>query len=281
MFRNFITVALRNLLKQKLFAGFNILGISMGIACCLVVYLTIQHHYSQDEFHVNAPAIFTVNHVRTVNGEPELWATSPDAIGTALKAAVPQVKRTVRFEGVRAVVKSGGNAFHEHVRLADREFFRMFSFPLAKGSTDPLADPAGLVLSDATARKYFGDRDPVGQPLTVVFEGNVRRTFTVRAVAAPFPHLASFGFDLLVGYGAGKALGWRENDWTRSVQATFVQVDQPGDEARVTAALGQLQRLHNAINTQAPVASFYLNNLTAIALDAHKTRHSISGGTSP
>ena len=281
MLRNFFTVAFRNLLKQKLFAGFNILGISMGIACCIVVYLLIQHQYSQDAFHANAPAIFEVNHVRTTNGEPELWATSPDAVGPALKAALPQVKRFVRMQGVEAVVKQGSNVFHEYVRLADPAFFQLFSFPIATGSANPLADPSGIVLSDAAAHKYFGEKSALGQPMTVLFGGNVRRTFTVRAVTAPFPHTASFGFELLVGYDVGKALGWREADWKRSVQATFVELQQPGDTARVTAALTHLLALHNAVNSEAPIRSFYLDNLAELSRNSHKTRHSISTGTSP
>lgn len=281
MIRNFFIVAFRNLLKQKLFAAFNVLGIAMGIACCLVVYLTIRHQLSQDSFHANAPAVFAVNHVRTINGQPELWGTSPDAVGPALKAALPQVKRFVRFHGTNAVVKSGGNVFHEYVRLADPDFFRMFTFPLANGSADPLADPNGLVLSDAAARKYFGKNEAVGRSLTLLFDGNVRRTFVVRAVAAPFSHLASFSFDVLVGYGAGKGLGWRENDWKRSVQVTFVQVGKPGDEIRVAAALGRMLKLHNAVNAQAPIASFYLDNLRDVSRHSYKTRHSVSGGTSP
>ncbi len=72
MIRSFLRVALRNLYRQKLFAGFNLMGISMGLACCIVVYLLIRHQLHQDAFHRNAASIFIVNHVRTPNGQPDL-----------------------------------------------------------------------------------------------------------------------------------------------------------------------------------------------------------------
>jgi putative ABC transport system permease protein len=116
MLKNFLKIALRNLYKQRLFAGFNILGISMGIACCIVVYLFIQHVNSLDAFHANAPNIFMLNHVRTINGTPESWATSPAPLGPALQADLPEVKRIVRLNGAGAVVKYGDKIFHETVR---------------------------------------------------------------------------------------------------------------------------------------------------------------------
>jgi len=281
MLRHFFTVALRQLSRQSLFAGFNLFGIATGIACCIVVYLLIQHHYSLDAFHKNAPSLFTINHVRTTNGQSELWAGSPDALGPALQKDLPQITRVVRYDGANAVVKYGSTVFHEFIRLADPEFFRMFSFPLQAGQADPLRDVSGIVLSDAMARKYFGDKPAVGKSLTVLFNGNTRRTFTVTAVAAPFPNTASFSFDLLVHYKVGNALGWSGNDWKRTVQATFIQLAKPTDADAVARALPSYTRLHNAINDQAPIRSFYLENVTEISLSSYKTRHSLSGGTSP
>lgn len=281
MLSNFLKVALRNLAKQKLFAGFNILGISMGIACCIVVYLLIQHQLSQDAFHANAPTIFMVNHMRTTNGEPERWATSPDAIGPALQSDVADVKRFVRYNGSGAVVKQGSNVFHEYIHFADPGFFRMFSFPLQAGNADPLSDPSGVVLSEAMARKYFGDDEAIGKSLTVLFNGTIRRNFTVKAVAAPFPNTASFSFDLLVNYSVGNALGWQASDWSRQVQATFIQLNNANAASKVTAALQKYVKLHNEINHQAPVNSFFIENLTEVSQNAHMTRHSFTSGTSP
>lgn len=281
MIKNFLTVALRNLYRQKLFAGFNILGISMGIACCIVVYLLIHHQFNQDAFHTNAPSIFIVNHVRTTNGQPELWETSPDPIGPALQRDLAEVKRVVRYHGTSAVVRYGSNAFQEYIHLADPDFFRMFTFPIQTGSADPIRDPSGIVLSDDMARKYFGSETAVGKQLTLIFAGNIRRTFTVRAVAAPFPNTASFSFGLMANYQAGRELGFTENDWTRQVQGTFIQLDSPASADKVTKALSRYVKLHNEVDQQVPIQSFYLDNVRDMSVNAHKTRHSFSGGTSP
>lgn len=281
MLKNFFKIALRNLYKQRLFAGFNILGISMGIACCIVVYLFIQNLYSQEAFHTNAPSIFMVNHVRTANGAPELWSPSPAAIGPALQTDLAEVKQFVRFDGTGTVVKYGDKVFNEYTRFADPAFFQVFSFALQDGSADPLRDPSGIVLSDQTARKYFGSAQAVGKQLTLLFDGKTKRSFTVRAVAAPFLHTASFSFDLMVNYAVGKDLGWQDNDWARQVDGTFIQLDSPASAAKVTQALKKYVKLHNDINHQVVINSFYLDNLRDISLNSHKTRHSFTSGTSP
>lgn len=281
MLLNFLRVAIRNLLKQKLFAGFNLLGIAMGIACCLVVYLLIQHQYNQDAFHTNADRIFMVHHMRTTNGEPERWATSPDAIGPVLQKDLTEVTNMARYQGQSVVVKYGSNVFNEYIHLADPAFLSMFSFPLQAGNPHALANPSDIILSESMARKYFGSENPIGKSITVVFDGRTRRDFTVAGVAAPFPNTASLTFNMLVNYGVGNQLGWTAGDWKRPVQATFIQLDKPESAGRVTAALNRYVRTYNSINSQAPVNSFFLDNLTQIGLNAHMTRHSFSGGTSP
>ena len=281
MIGNFFKIALRNLWKQKLFAGFNILGISMGIACSVIVYLLIQHQFSQDVFHTNASTTFIINHIRAANGQPERWITSPDAIGPALQADVAEVKQFVRFQSNSVVVKQGNNAFHDYVHFTDPNFFTLFSFPLRSGSPNPLSDPNGIVLSDAAARKYFGEKEAVGQVLTLVFDGKAKQSFTVKAVAAPFPNTASFSFDMLVNYSVGKALGWRENDWTRTVQATFIQVSKPADIEKVAVSLAKQLKRYNEANSQAPISSFYADNLLDISKNGYQTRHSFASGTSP
>jgi ABC-type antimicrobial peptide transport system permease subunit len=280
MYKNFFTIALRNLYKQRLFAGFNILGISMGIACCIVVYLLIQHQFSQDAFHQHANRLFMVNHVRTANGAPERWASSPAPIGPALKAELAEVKEVVRFQGSDAVVKYGEHVFHESIRFADPGFFRMFSFPLQAGSSDPLSDPSAIVLSDAMARKYFGTGEAIGKQLTLLFDGKVKRSFTVKAVAAPFPNTASFSFGMLVNFSVGKDLGWQD-DWAQQVDATFIQLNAPASAEKVQRSLTRYVKVHNDINRQFPIASFYLDNLRDVSQHAHMTRHTLSSGTSP
>jgi putative ABC transport system permease protein len=280
MLKNFLKIALRNLYKQRLFAGFNILGISIGIACCIVVYLLIQHQFSQDAFHAHADRIFMVNHMRTVNGAPERWSPSPAPIGPALQNDLAEVEEVVRFHGSGAVVKSGEHVFHEYIRIADPGFFRVFSFPLQAGSPDPLSDPSGMVLSDEMARKYFGTEQAIGKQLTVLFNGETKRSFTVKAVAAPFPNTASFSFDLLVNYQVGKELGWQDG-WNQQVDGTFIQLKSPEVAAKVSQSLSHYVKVHNDINHALPIGSFYLDNLRDMSQNAHQTRHSLSGGTSP
>lgn len=260
MIANYILLAYRNLLSNKVASFINIFGLSIAVACGITVFLFLKNYWTLDNFHVNGDRIFMVEYVAEVEGETQTAGDAPAPIAPALAADFPQVEQTVRIEkeGVRVFNKE--NIFNEILTYADTGFFRMFTFPLKYGNPAALADPNALILSSEAAEKYFPGQVPVGQPFSVVTDDQQHKQFTVQGVAKPFPNNAGFAFDLLTGYHpVHEAL--RNQDWTTHISGVFVSVRKAEDIAYLSGQMSRYVALYNSNNPDRPVKSFVFDNL--------------------
>ncbi|MEX1055931.1 MAG: ABC transporter permease, partial [Rhodothermales bacterium] len=170
MLRNYLLVALRNLRKYKLYASINVVGLALGLAFCTLIFLYVRDEMTYDLFHERADRIHRVYRASyNPDGSSEQndpWLPMP--LGPAMKADLPEVDEYVRLSQNRRFVRSEGEAMEEELLFADPSFFRVFSFSLRSGDPEAaLADPGSVVLTEAAARKYFGDQDPVGRLLAI------------------------------------------------------------------------------------------------------------------
>ncbi len=187
MIRNYIKIAIRNLLRYKTFSFINIFGLALGTACFLYILLYLQDEYSYDKHHVDTGRIYRITSELTLNtaNEPHRMATCSPPIPFAMKLDFPEVEAAVRF--VNAVGNSqqlfryDGKAFYETAGVyADSTFFNIFSYEFLYGSPNQaLRAPFSIVLSEPTAKKFFGDMDPVGKILEIdTDEGRQNLTVT-------------------------------------------------------------------------------------------------------
>lgn len=203
MFKNYLLVALRTLWKHRVYSFINIAGLAAGMACCFVIFLYVRDEISFDHFHERANRIYRITMHSTLSGEVHTFARTPFPMGPLLAEEIPGVETTVRLYGRSAGVEVHGRKGNsaEAVRFqepqfwfADSTFFRVFSFPLLKGdSATALTRPHSVVLTEETARKYFGTTDPVGQ--TMIVEGHY--PFTVTGVLRSLPSNSHIQFDFL------------------------------------------------------------------------------------
>src|SRR5687767_11490021 len=157
MLKNYIKIAWRNLNKNRAFSFINILGLTIGITVCMMIYIFIMHEFSVDDFHSNKKNIYRVmrSFDPTKPGTPYL---SP-SYGPALLNDYPQdISKSVRIMPVSLLITVGDKSFREkNVYATDRDFFEMFSFPLLEGNKSSiLNEPGSVALSESTAKKYFG-----------------------------------------------------------------------------------------------------------------------------
>ena len=281
MFKNYLKVAIRNIRKQGYYAIFNSLGIAMGIALSLVVYMLVDHQKSLDDFHQNRKEIFVINELHTTNGIPENQFQTMAPVAMALKNKSPLVESVVRFYSTPAIAKRGDQVFQENIRLVDPEFLNMFSFQLADGDRHALENPSGLVISSAIAKKYFGETPAMGKQMTILFNDSTKRVFTVQAVAAPFPDNASFGFGILANFSNTKSLGVDENNWKQKLEASFIQLKSADSKSKLDLPMAAILKDYNAVNTDQPVKSLYLDNLKDIPKHGYFTRNAIAIGSHP
>lgn len=262
MLQNHFKIAYRSLRSNKLVSGINIVGLSIAIGCCIVVYLFLKSYFSLDDFHANASRIFMVEYVVENNGKEEIYGRSPMPVGPALADNFPQVERAVRTQLTEAKVFSGEGVFDELLYFADPGYFDMFTFPLAQGSPAGLYEPEGVILSHEAAQKFFPNENAMGKAITVSFGGKIKKALTVKGVAAPFPGNTGLRFDLLMGFEAGVPLKLTEpGNWAAMARATFVQLKPHTSATDLEKGMAQFVAQHNAADPGLAIQSFVLDNL--------------------
>ncbi|MBN1789159.1 MAG: ABC transporter permease [Bacteroidales bacterium] len=200
MFSNFLKSALRNIFRHKTYVIINILGLAVGFACSLLIFLFVIHELSFDKFNEKYDRIYRLYLVGKM-GETEFtgaWTAAPTA--RTFVEEFPEVETAVRMQRWdEALIRIDDRKFIESdIALADSGFFDMFSLKLLEG--DPqraLAQPHAVVLTASTAKKYFNEQEAVGQHLRI---GNDSVLFTITGVMEDVPENSHFEFDLLISF---------------------------------------------------------------------------------
>jgi putative ABC transport system permease protein len=197
MIKNYLLVAIKHLRKQKIFSFINILGLTVGITCCFMIFLFILNELSYDDFHKNGKNIYRVYRVSNTNGEPrEIPYLSP-AYATALVNDYPDaIQKAVRVMVDNDLISYKNISFNEkRIYLTDNNFFNFFDFKLLKGNpATVLKEPNSVVLTETAAKKYFGNDDPLGK----VLEFNKQQQLKVTGIAADVPVNSHLEFDMVM-----------------------------------------------------------------------------------
>lgn len=169
MFRNYVKVAFRNIKKQKFYSFINIAGLSIGMACCIFIFLFVQDELSFDKFHTNFDRTYRILTEFDNNGERTVIAPTAIPLAPALKADLPEITSIARISCKSSyLIGTGDKYFYEYVVYADPDFLEIFSYPLLAGDVKSvLSDPYSIVITERVAEKYFGDDDPMGKILTI------------------------------------------------------------------------------------------------------------------
>ena len=203
MLRNFIHIALRNLRKHPVYTGINLIGMAVGIACCLLILLFVADERSYDRDWPEKERIFRMSLERIYPDRRTGYAIVPPSYAQSVKNECPEVEAVVRiadFNNAAAVAfKVGDRIFEEkNVLAADSTFFKVFNIPMLHGNPDQvLTDANGVVLSESTARRFFGKTDVVGQILQLA-GANQPGNLPVVGVCADVPGNTHFRFSVLL-----------------------------------------------------------------------------------
>jgi len=195
MFKHFLKITLRSLSKRGMFSIINILGLSIGLAVVLLMYLQIQHELSFDKSFKESKNIYRVNAEWFLYRTGETTALTPAGLAQVMKETIPGVEAAVRIFHRAHILKVGEFEEDTGIHWSDEGFFRLFDTPIIYGSTDEMWErPDALALSEKTAKKMFGNRNPVGE--TVLFGPSLMQ---ICAVYKDFPINSSFSRFLIIG----------------------------------------------------------------------------------
>jgi ABC-type antimicrobial peptide transport system permease subunit len=266
MIWSYLKIALRNLLRSKLYAFINITGLSVAIALCVVAYVNYQFSESFDSFHENGDQIYRIKSKVQEKNRVRNWAYVPRPISDVAAKEVPGIIRSTRFRFDSGVLRYGDKVFNESLSYADENFFQMFSFPFVSGNENALQEKNTMVISRTIAKKYFGDENPIDKRMVLSFDGEESFGVVVGAVIEDIPLNSSFQFDILLPYSRAKDLRELDlEDWGSWTAAALIQVDDQADIAGIERQLQSYVQRQNEANEEYKVREFYLDPLKNLA----------------
>jgi putative ABC transport system permease protein len=200
MLKNYFLIAIRNLKNYKGYSLINILGLSIGIACCVIIMLYVRNEISFDQYHEKADRIYRIEYCRRFADKEIHNVRTPAQWAPALKNDYPAIADFVRLKPPRSrwMVKYEDRLFFEKgFVFADSTVFSVFDFELVRGNPkDVLAAPNTVVLTEEMVKKYFGNEDPIGK--TILLDN--KHIITVTGIMKRIPRNSHFDFDFLASF---------------------------------------------------------------------------------
>ncbi|HMB91089.1 MAG TPA: ABC transporter permease, partial [Rhodothermales bacterium] len=251
MLTNYLKIALRNLKQHKAYTAINVTGLAVGMACCLLLLLYVQHELVFDRFHDHADRIIRLGRLAAYPDEIKRFANTGAAAAPTLKAEFPAVEKMVRIMPSYPqdlLVSHGDQRFYETTFFwADSTVFDVFSFSLKRG--DPrtaLTEPFTIVLTEAMARKYFGDEDPMGKTLTA--HHWTTHDYTVTGILEEVPATSHLQFDFLASMvGEEPLYPWLfdgEGQWSNSLSFAYLLLSDADAAATLEPQLADFAKRH-------------------------------------
>ena len=216
MFRNTLKIAWRHVKRHKGYAFINVFGLAVSIACCVLMFLWVLDEITYDRFYPDAERIYRIGYYAVVQGNTMHGVQACPTMAPALNDEFPEVEVAMKFRKLGfPVIRYGDKVFSEERWCAgDSLFFDVLSVPVIAG--DPKAamrQPNAVVINQSTARKYFGDEDPIGKTLNA----DKRRDWIIMGVVKDIPHNSHFHFDFMasmISYrGMGEEPTWLSNNY--------------------------------------------------------------------
>lgn len=266
MLKNYLKVAIRNLIRQKGFSFINIFGLALGISCTTLIALWVTDELSYDRFHASHERMFRIT--ATLPEMKIKAAVTSAPLGPAMKDQLPEIEDMVRISGLNTdLLQVGDNKFDEkRIIYADSNFFKFFDFKFIKGDRESaLLKPEGIVITEAMAIRYFGTTDAVDK----IIRKNNKDDFSVTAVIENVPSNSHLRFDFVqpLRYLARTNNDLKNNVWDNFNWYTYIRVND-----KVASDPGALTRLEQGLqdlykkNEQGLKVSFILQPLTDIHL---------------
>ena len=241
MFKNYFKTALRNLSKNKFYTSINIIGLAVGLATCLLIFLYVVDELSYDKYNANADRIYRVNNEIKFNGNYLDLAQVPAVMGSTMLREMPQVQQYVRmnWHGSFLVKKGNENIQEQRVAYADSTLFDVFTLPVIAGNAKTaLKDYHSLVITESIAKKYFNSTDVVGKTMLMNDTSNYKITAVIKDVSKQ----SHFHFDFFVPMLEN--FGNNEDNWLSENYTTYILLKKNADVKQVEAQLNPFMDRH-------------------------------------
>jgi putative ABC transport system permease protein len=278
MIRNYIKIALRNLLKNRGYSFINIGGLAIGLASAILIFLWVADEYSFNKFHTNYNRIYQLYQSSEWNmGHIGTGQSMPYPLKEVLPDKASQIEYIAMANwGEGNLLQVGEKRMTEFGYSVSEDFLKMFSFTLVKGDQQhALDEPTSIVITESTAKSLFGDVDPIGQVIRI----DNTRDQKVTGVIADFPKQSQFEFDYLLPFSFYEATNsWIERakgGWDNNSFQMFVQLREGATEAETNDAIRNVLKDNNP---KSPTAKLFLHPMSKWRLHANFEEGKNTGG---
>jgi ABC-type antimicrobial peptide transport system permease subunit len=260
MIKYYFKIALRNIKRYPAHSVLNISGMVIGIVCAILILLWVHDEWSYDRHFENQ---------KLSGGEGSLLAITPGGLAPALKKEYPEIIRTSRYQPLPLTLKKGDEFIEEPVALIDQDFLKMFNIQFVRGDINSaLNEPHNIILTEETARKFFGNEDALGK--TIQSRGYV---VTVTGVVKSLPHNSHIRFNYLVPIAWLTEMGGNIDDWKGRTH-TYIELLKGTDSKLVGNKIqGFIKKYNKESNSE-----IFLQNIQKIHLcSSRKYTYDYSG----
>lgn len=205
MLKNHLKIAFRQLKKQKFYSAVNIIGLAIGVTCCLLIALFIKDELSYDQQHPNIENLYRVARKVNINESKGIYSALPPTISTTLVDEIPEIKKAARinphfFNAGNNIIRKEDQKegfYEDGFVYADQEIFELFDLPLIHGDKENiLKDPFNIVITERIAKKYFQNENPVGK--TLIFNDEQSQTYKITGVMENIREQSHFHYDFFM-----------------------------------------------------------------------------------
>lgn len=263
MFKNFLKITLRNLLKNKVYVSINIVGLGLALACCIVAYLNSQYNWDFDKNHEKIGNIFHVHNFTEQRGEVREFGRVPYPLKDVVDTELPESVKMFRFEAHVFTVRdvNQDKVFHTSVSYADPGFLESYTFPLIDGDLSGYHDIEKTVVTQEYADKFYPDGDAIGKVLTVFDDTGISFNFLIAGVVERAPNNSSVHFEMLIAF-ENRYRMYDDNvkgNWEQFAFNTFVYLEDPSKVAEIESLLDNYLSIQNQANPDFAIQRFALH----------------------
>ncbi|APQ16980.1 FtsX-like permease family protein [Maribacter hydrothermalis] len=226
MIKNYIKIAWRNLVKDKLNTGLNVIGLSVAFAVAILLGMAAMYQLSFDGFHENGDAIYKIVKTQQTPKGPLAGTVHPAPFAPSLATEVPGVKRITRYLQNGAIAIQGDREIDMNIVWVDKDFFSIFSFPIISGDQNaPIGDLSSVVLTEKAAKNLFGSVDVIGRTFNLLINGN-EKPFTVSAIAKNNVPETNLEFEMAIRFESHQDYLKHKEQWDSQYHDVYVELQE-------------------------------------------------------
>ncbi|SJZ91368.1 ABC transporter permease [Sediminibacterium ginsengisoli] len=244
MFKNYLKIAYRNLMRNKSFSLINISGLAVGMASAILIFLWIHNEISYDQFHEKKDRIYEAWNRDVFSGKLQCWNTTPKVLARTLEKDFPEVESAVRVNWPSSFLLSiGEKNFAGRGNMVDSLFFDMFTIPFVKGNSQTaLKETYSIVITETFAKTLFGNEEPMGKTIRIDNKDN----FTVTAVVKDAPNNTRFRFDYIMPWSYLRKQGNDDEYWGNNSTRTYVLLKPNASLASINEKMKTLRKTYDS-----------------------------------